>query len=34
MNRQWSEENRRMQTQLRRRETFDAGMDTLLALRE
>lgn len=34
MNRQWSEENRRMQIQLRRRETFDAGMDTLFALRE
>lgn len=34
MNRQWSEENKRMQTQLQRRETFDAGMDTLFALRE
>lgn len=34
MNQQWSEQNKRMQTQLRRRETFDEGMNTLRALRE
>lgn len=34
MNQQWSEQNKRMQTQLRRRETFDEGMNTLCALRE
>lgn len=33
MNKEWSEQNRQMQTKLRKRETYPAGLDTLFALR-
>ena len=33
MNREWSEQNKQMQTLLRKRDTYPAGLDTLFALR-
>lgn len=34
MNREWSELNREMQTQLQRKDTCKAGIDTLFRLRD
>lgn len=34
MNREWSEQNKQMQAQLKKRETYPAGLDTLFALRK
>lgn len=34
MNKEWSEMNKTMQLQIKKKDTFSAGIDTLLTLRE
>ena len=34
MNKNWSEQNKLMQSQLKKKDTFESGIDTLIALRK
>ena len=34
MNKEWSESNKRMQSQIKKRDTYDAGIETLFTLRD
>ena len=34
MNKEWSESNKLMQSQIKKRDTYDAGIETLFTLRD